>query len=55
MSAARYLVGTNILLRFLSGEPTKQAATGEAVLEVSPATFAEAYHTLISFYSVDRK
>ena len=60
----RYLVDTNVLLRFLSGEPPKQAeaakrlfeaaAAGNASLEVSPVIVAEAMYTLVSFYKVDR-
>ena len=63
--SARYLTDTNILLRFLSGEPPAQAAAarklferaagGEAVLEVPPLIVAEAYYTLVSFYRVERK
>jgi len=62
---ARYLADTNILLRFLSGEPLAQAAAarklferaaiGEVVLEVPPLIVAEAYYTLVSFYQVERK
>jgi predicted nucleic acid-binding protein len=65
MSAKRYLVDTNILLRFLSGQPPTQAAAarklfsraaaGEIVLDVSPVIVAEAIYTLISFYGVERK
>lgn len=66
MSApARYLVDTNILLRFLSGEPATQAAaarnlfsqarTGKAVLDVSPVIVAETFYTLVSFYEVEQK
>ena len=61
----RYLVDTNVLLRFLSGQPLKQAeaarrlfetaAAGEAILEVSPVIVAEPLYTLISFYEVDRR
>ncbi|HRI12464.1 MAG TPA: PIN domain-containing protein [Verrucomicrobiota bacterium] len=62
--SARYLVDTNVLLRFLSGQPAKQAeaakrlfesaAAGNASLEVSPVIVAEAMYTLVSFYKVDR-
>lgn len=62
--STRYLVDTNVLLRFLSGEPPKQAeaakrlfeaaAAGNASLEVSPVIVAEAMYTLVSFYKVDR-
>jgi predicted nucleic acid-binding protein len=63
--SARYLADTNILLRFLSGEPPAQAAAarklfgraaiGEVVLEVPPLIVAEAYYTLVSFYRVEKK
>jgi predicted nucleic acid-binding protein len=63
--STRYLVDTNILLRFLSGEPAGQAAaakrlfasaaTGEVVLDVSPVIVAETVYTLLSFYGVERK
>ncbi len=65
MSIARYLLDTNILLRFLSGDPPTQAAAarklfaraaaGEITLDVSPVIVAEAYYTLHSFYGVERK
>ena len=65
MSLVRYLVDTNVLLRFLSGQPPEQAAAarklferaanGEVVLEVSPIIVAEAFYTLHSFYGVERK
>jgi predicted nucleic acid-binding protein len=64
-SPKRYLVDTNILLRFLSGEPTGQAAAarklfhraqaGEVVLDISPVIVAETFYTLLSFYGVERK
>jgi len=65
MSAPRYLVDTNILLRFLTGDPPAQAsavrklfdraAAGNIVLDVSPLIVAEAYYTLHSFYRVERR
>lgn len=65
MSATRYLVDTNVLLRFLSGQPATQAAAvrklfdraaaGEIVIDASPVIVAETLYTLISFYGVDRK
>jgi predicted nucleic acid-binding protein len=65
MTTTRYLVDTNVLLRFLSGQPAPQAAAakklfacaaeGEVVLEVSPVIVAEAFYTLHSFYGVERK
>ena len=61
----RYLVDTNILLRFLSGEPSGQAAAarklfqraqaGEVILDISPVIVAETFYTLLSFYKVERK
>ena len=61
----RYLVDTNILLRFLSGEPAAQAGAarnlfarageGKIVLDISPVIVAETLYTLVSFYSVERK
>ena len=63
--STRYLVDTNVLLRFLSGKPVHQAeaaktlfveaASGAALLDVSPVIVAEAFYTLSSFYEVDRK
>ncbi len=66
MSVAKhYLVDTNILLRFLSGEPPalataarklfSRAKGGEVVLDISPVIVAETYYTLTSFYRVERK
>ena len=65
MSGTRYLVDTNVLLRFLSGEPPSQAAAarklfgraaaGEIVLDVPTVIVAEAFYTLVSFYKVNRK
>jgi predicted nucleic acid-binding protein len=61
----RYLVDTNVLLRFLSGEPVGQAAAarklfhraqaGEAVLDISSVIVAETFYTLLSFYKIERK
>ncbi|MGB8355303.1 MAG: PIN domain-containing protein [Chthoniobacteraceae bacterium] len=61
----RYLLDTNILLRFLTGEPAIQAAAarklfsradeGKAVLDISPVIVAETLYTLLSFYGVERK
>lgn len=63
--STRYLLDTNILLRFLSGEPPAQAAAarnlfaqagqGKVVLDVFPVIVAETLYTLISFYGVERK
>ena len=65
MSVPRYLLDTNVLLRFLTGEPAHQAkaarhlfgqaASGEIVLDVSPVIVAETVYTLLSFYQVDRQ
>jgi predicted nucleic acid-binding protein len=65
MSVTRYLVDTNVLLRFLSGQPPAQAAAarklfaqaanGDVLLDVSPVIVAEAFYTLHSFYGVERK
>lgn len=62
---ARYLVDTNVLLRFLTGEPVGQAlavkalfaraAEGEMILEVSPVVVAETLYTLLSYYEIERK
>ncbi len=59
-----YLVDSNILLRFLTGEPARQAeavrrlfaksAAGDVVLDVSPVIVAETIYTLVSFYRVER-
>jgi len=61
----RYLVDTNILLRFLSGTPPQQAAAvrqlfsraqaGEVVLEITPIIVAEAFYTMLTFYGIERK
>jgi len=61
----RYLVDTNILLRFLTGEPAGHAAAarklflraqaGEIVLDISPVIVAETFYTLLSFYGAERK
>ena len=65
MSPTRYLVDTNVLLRFLSGQPPAQAAAakklfnrgaqGEVTLEISPVIVAEAFYTLVSFYRIERR
>ena len=64
-SPKRYLVDTNIFLRFLSGTPPHQAAAardlfnrakeGEVVLEIAPIIVAEVYYTLLTFYGLERK
>lgn len=65
MSVPRYHVDSNILLRFLTGEPAEMfAATsafiasaerGDVVLELSPLVLAETAFTLESFYRQPRK
>lgn len=62
--STRYLVDTNVLIRFLTGQPARQAeaskrlfeaaAAGTISLDVSPVIVAEAMYTLLSFYKVDR-
>jgi len=61
----RYLVDTNIFLRFLTGTPPHQAAAardlfhrakaGEVVLEIAPIIVAEVYYTLLTFYGLERR
>ena len=63
--ATRYLVDTNVLVRFLTGQPPEMAAAAKAlvesanegavVLEVLPVIVAETVYTLESFYEIDRK
>jgi predicted nucleic acid-binding protein len=63
--STRCLVDTNVLLRFLTGEPVPQAlavkklfaraAAGEILLDVVPVIVAETIYTLLSFYEVERK
>lgn len=65
MSAPRYLVDTNVLIRLLVGEPVHQAeatkelfaraAEGRIVLDISALIVAEAFYTLHSFYRLDRR
>ena len=61
--AEQLLVDTNVLLRFLTGEPPKLAQkarvliaaadTGEVELVVLPMIVAETVYTLESFYKID--
>src|SRR5687767_10909503 len=63
--AIRYLVDTNVLIRFFTGQPPEMAAkakalvgeadAGNVVLEVLPMILAETIYTLESFYEMDRK
>lgn len=59
------LVDTNILVRFLTGDPpdlagkarrlVARADAGEIVLLVLPVVVAETFYTLESFYEIERK
>lgn len=64
--SVRYVVDSNVLLRFLTGQPPEmaemarlaieKAARGEATLEVYPMTVAEVVYSLEGkVYQVDRK
>ncbi len=65
MSVPRYHLDSNVLLRFLIGEPHDQFAAasalfqraehGEVVLELSPLVLAETAFTLESFYKRPRR
>lgn len=65
MSIPRYHVDSNILLRFLTGEPPAmfaaastligRAERGEVTLELSPLVLAETAFTLESFYKLPRR
>lgn len=65
MSVPRYHVDSNILLRFLTGQPPEMFAAaaglmesaerGEVVLELSPLVLAETAFALESFYKRPRK
>jgi predicted nucleic acid-binding protein len=61
----RHWVDTNVIVRFLTGQPPDLAAAAKAlmasadagamVLEVLPVIVAETVYTLESFYELDRK
>jgi predicted nucleic acid-binding protein len=63
--ATQYLVDTNVLVRFFTGQPPDMAAkakalvaeadAGDVVLEVVPIIVAETIYALESFYGMDRK
>jgi predicted nucleic acid-binding protein len=63
--STRHWVDTNVIVRFLTGQPPDMAAaakalmasadTGATVLEVLPVIVAETVYTLESFYELDRK
>ncbi len=65
MSTDRQLVDTNVLLRFLTGDPpemaekarrlVERADKGEVILVVLPVVLAETIYTLESFYELERK
>lgn len=65
MSVPRYHLDSNVLLRFLIGEPPDQFAAasalfqraeqGEVVLELSPLVLTETAFTLESFYKRPRR
>jgi predicted nucleic acid-binding protein len=65
MNPPRYLLDSNILLRFFTGEPASMFAAsssliasaerGEVVLELSPLVLAETAFTLESFFKRPRK
>lgn len=65
MTRTKQIVDTNILLRFLTGDPPDMAAkvkrlieradTGEVLLVISPLVVAETFYTLESFYELERK
>ena len=64
--SVRYVVDSNVLIRFLTGQPpemaelarvaVEKAARGEATLEVYPMTVAEVVYSLEGkVYQIDRK
>ncbi len=65
MTAARHLLDSNVLLRFLTGDPPAMAEAaasllgraerGEVILELSPLVLAETAFTLESFFKKPRK
>jgi len=65
VSSPRYLVDSNVLLRFFTGEPqalflaakalVESAERGEVVLDIAPLVVAETAFTLESFYKQSRK
>jgi predicted nucleic acid-binding protein len=64
MAENQVLVDTNVLLRFLTGEPPElakkakalvdRAEAGELTLIVLPLVVAETFYTLESFYEMER-
>ena len=63
--AEHFLVDTNVLVRFITGQPPEMAAKarrliesadrGDVVIEVLPVVVAETVYTLESFYEMERK
>lgn len=63
--AERYIVDTNVLVRFFTGQPPAMAQkakeliaaadAGEVELEILPLIVAETLYTLESYYQMDRK
>jgi predicted nucleic acid-binding protein len=65
MAIQQQVVDTNVLVRFLTGEPAEMAAkarrlveqadNGEIILVVLPVIVAETFYTLESYYEMARK
>jgi predicted nucleic acid-binding protein len=65
VTAKRQIVDTNVLVRFLTGEPpvmaskarrlVERADEGKLILIILPVIVAEAMYTLESFYAMKRK
>lgn len=63
--ATHYLIDTNVLVRFFTGQPSDMAAkakaliaeadAGDVILELLPIILAETIYTLESFYGLDRQ
>lgn len=65
MPASRLLLDTNVLVRFITGDPAdmaekarrlvERADAGELVLHITPVILAETFFTLESYYTMNRK
>lgn len=65
MPASRLLLDTNVLVRFITGDPAdmaeqarrlvERADAGEVVLHITPVILAETIFTLESYYTMNRK
>lgn len=65
MPASRLLLDTNVLVRFITGDPAdmaekarrlvERADAGEVVLHITPVILAETFFTLESYYTMNRK